>query len=178
MSNGRLGLLRRSMRAFVHHMETHEPGPPPPPSLPFPALYIYIYIYMYITVSPSLLFLFFPLVVIDRVLRSVHPIAASPRPPTSPSAGVPRQRRVPRMTREAAPLPDVPYEMAWLPSPPLVLSGHAASLALYHLDTTRPSPRTNRTRRAAARRAVRDGLARQRLWRRGPRGAPPRGVSD
>jgi hypothetical protein len=38
MSNGRLGLLRKSMRAFVHHMETHEPGPPPPPSLPFPAL--------------------------------------------------------------------------------------------------------------------------------------------
>ena len=31
--------------------------------------------------------------------------------------------------------------------PPLVLSGHAASLTPYQSDTPRPSPRTNRTRR-------------------------------
>ena len=31
--------------------------------------------------------------------------------------------------------------------PPLVLSGHTASLTSYQSDTPRPSPRTNRTRR-------------------------------
>jgi hypothetical protein len=34
------------------------------------------------------------------------------------------------------------------PPSPLVLSGHAASLTPYEADTPRPSPRTNRTRRA------------------------------
>ena len=56
-----------------------------------------------------------------------------------------RARRVARRAlqhRGARPPPPTPP-----PPPTLVLSGHAASLTPYYVDTPRPSPRTNRTRR-------------------------------
>ena len=66
--------------------------------------------------------------------RAAFPVFAHGRRPAHP-----RPRRVP-----SAPPP---------PCPPLVLSGHAASLTPYYSDTPRPSPRTNRTRRVRRKQA-------------------------
>ena len=51
----------------------------------------------------------------------------------------------PRQTGYGSPAPAAPPPAP--PPPPLVQSGHASSLTPYQMDTPRPSPRTNRTRR-------------------------------